>query len=38
MKMFAHVLDMGVVASIMEGDVIQSITSAECPGGPAAIR
>jgi cyclophilin family peptidyl-prolyl cis-trans isomerase len=35
---FAHVLDMGVVASIMEGDVIQSITSAKCPGPPAIVR
>lgn len=35
---FAHVLDMGVVHDIMEGDVIQSMTSMKCPGGPASVR
>jgi cyclophilin family peptidyl-prolyl cis-trans isomerase len=35
---FAHVLDLAGIAGIMEGDVIQSITSAKCPGPPAIVR
>ena len=37
---FAHVLgdDMPVVEGIMEGDVMQSITSTKCPGRPAFVR